>query len=155
MPGIEPGSSDPQSSPLLLPHRGGSNDCREKSGRLNLAKGNYSCCDKSIMMKLKFDLYYVNANSYTKFQVNISKDCRERSGKLECDWQTVIRTDNERTKSPRQADRGQYFFFWNGRRYAKSDNTIQKDLKERISNYILLVQFERYISISQSNLLYP
>ena len=33
-------------------------------------------------MKLKLDLYYVNANSHTKFQVNIWKDFREKSGKL-------------------------------------------------------------------------
>ena len=26
-------------------------------------------------MKLKLDLYYVNATSYTKFRVNISEDC--------------------------------------------------------------------------------
>ena len=44
--------------------------------------------------------------------------------------------------------------FENGRRYAKSDNTIQKGLKERIQNHILHVQFERKISVSQSNLLY-
>ena len=29
-------------------------------------------------MKLKLDLYHVNANSYTKFRVNISEDCREK-----------------------------------------------------------------------------
>ena len=45
-------------------------------------KDNNSCKSKSSMMKLQHDLYYVNANSYTKFQVNISKDCREKSGKL-------------------------------------------------------------------------
>ena len=33
--------------------------------------------------------------------------------------------------------------FENGKRYAKSDNTIQKGLKERIPNDILHVQFER------------
>ena len=33
-------------------------------------------------MKLELDLYYVNANSYNKFQVNISKDCIEKSGKV-------------------------------------------------------------------------
>ena len=32
--------------------------------------------------------------------------------------------------------------FENGRRYAKSDNTIKKGLEERIQNYILHVQFE-------------
>ena len=35
----------------------------------------------SSLTKLKHDLYYVITNSYTKFQVNISKDCREKSGK--------------------------------------------------------------------------
>ena len=33
-------------------------------------------------MKLKLDLYYVMTNSYTKFEVNISKHYREKSGKL-------------------------------------------------------------------------
>ena len=47
-----------------------------------LAKDNYSYTGWSSVTKLKFYLYYVNANSYTKFQVNISKDLRERSGKL-------------------------------------------------------------------------
>ena len=40
--------------------------------------------------------------------------------------------------------------FENSRRHAKSDNTIQKCLKERIQNHILHVQFEHMISISQS-----
>ena len=36
------------------------------------------------MTKLELDLYMysVITNSYTKFVVNISKDCREKSGKL-------------------------------------------------------------------------
>ena len=34
------------------------------------------------MTKLELDLYYVMTNSYTKFQVNISKGRREKSGKL-------------------------------------------------------------------------
>ena len=33
-------------------------------------------------MKLELDLYYVKKNSYTKFQVNISKDGRKKPGKL-------------------------------------------------------------------------
>ena len=45
--------------------------------------------------------------------------------------------------------------FENGKRYTKSETTIQKALDERIPNHILHVQFERKISISQSNLLYP
>ena len=44
-------------------------------------KGNNSCKSMSSLMKLELDLYYVNANSYTKFQFKISKDCREKSGK--------------------------------------------------------------------------
>ena len=44
-------------------------------------KGNNSCKSTSSVMKLEFDLYYVNANSHIKFQDNISKDCREKSGK--------------------------------------------------------------------------
>ena len=34
------------------------------------------------MTKLELDLYYVMTNSYTKFEVSMSKDCREKSGKL-------------------------------------------------------------------------
>ena len=45
--------------------------------------------------------------------------------------------------------------FENGRRYAKSDNTIQKGLKERIQKHIQHVQIEGKISVRQSNLLYP
>ena len=45
--------------------------------------------------------------------------------------------------------------FDNGKRYAKSEITIQKALQERIPNHILHVQFERNTSVSQSNLLYP
>ena len=37
----------------------------------------------------------------------------------------------------------------------KSETTIQKALEERIPNHILHVQFERKISVSQSNLLHP
>ena len=33
------------------------------------------------MTNLKIDLYYVMTNLFTKFQVNISKDGREKSGK--------------------------------------------------------------------------
>ena len=42
--------------------------------------------------------------------------------------------------------------FENGKRYTKSETTIQKVLEERIPNHILHVQFERKISVSQSNL---
>ena len=49
--------------------------------------------------------------------------------------------------------------FENGKRYAKSETTIQKALEERIPNHNFLhiqhVQFERKTSVSQSNLLYP
>ena len=48
--------------------------------------------------------------------------------------------------------RGQ--LFENGKRYTKSETTIQKAIEERIPNHILHVQFERKISVSQSNLLY-
>ena len=56
------------------------------------------------MTKLELDLYYVMTISYTKFEVNISKDSREKSGKLKCDRltdrQTDGLTDSEQTKSP-------------------------------------------------------
>ena len=61
-----------------------------------LAKGNNSRKSKSSVTKLKLDLYYIMTNSYTKFQVNISKDDREKSGKLKCDRQT----DGEQSESP-------------------------------------------------------
>ena len=48
-------------------------------------------------MKLEFDLYYVMTNSYTKLQVNISSDSREKCGKLKSDGQTDWRTDSEQT----------------------------------------------------------
>ena len=47
-----------------------------------LAKGNNSCKSKSSVTKLDVELYYVMTNSYTKFQVNISNDGREKSWKL-------------------------------------------------------------------------
>ena len=46
-----------------------------------LTKGNNYSKSKSSVTKLKLDLYYVMTNSYTKFQVNISKAGREKSGK--------------------------------------------------------------------------
>ena len=42
--------------------------------------------------------------------------------------------------------------FENRKRYAESDNTIQKGIKKRIPNDILHVPFELKISVSQSNL---
>ena len=45
--------------------------------------------------------------------------------------------------------------FENGKRYTKSETTIQKALEERIPYHILHVQIESKISVSQSNLLYP
>ena len=56
------------------------------------------------MTKVELYLYHVMTNSYTKFQVNISKDSREKSGKLKCDegtdGLTDRQTDSEQTKSP-------------------------------------------------------
>ena len=47
-----------------------------------LAKGNNSIKSRSNMTKLKLDLYYViKTNSYMKFQLNMSKDDKEKSGK--------------------------------------------------------------------------
>ena len=47
-----------------------------------LAKGNNSCKSRSNATKVKLDLYQEETNSYTKFQVKITKDRREKSGKL-------------------------------------------------------------------------
>ena len=73
-----------------------------------LAKGSNSCKSRSSVTKLELDLYHIMTNSYTKFQVNILKDHREKSGKWKCDgltdWRTDGRTDrltdSEQTKSP-------------------------------------------------------
>ena len=46
-----------------------------------LAKGNNSCESRSNAAKVELDLYYVKTNSYMKFQLNMSKDDKEKSGK--------------------------------------------------------------------------
>ena len=46
-----------------------------------LAKGNNSCKSRSNVTKVELDLYYVKTNSYMKFQLNMSKDGKEKSGK--------------------------------------------------------------------------
>ena len=62
------------------------------------------------MTRVELDLYHVMTNSDTKFQVNISKDSREKSGKLKCDGRTDRQTDRQtdgRTdeRTDRQTDR--------------------------------------------------
>ena len=47
-----------------------------------LSKGNNSYKSRSSVTKFELDLYYVMTISHTKSEVNISKDCREKSGKL-------------------------------------------------------------------------
>ena len=66
-----------------------------------LAKGNKSCKSRSSVTKLELDPYYAMTNSYTKFQVNISKDSREKSGKLKCDGRTDGQTDGQTASKPR------------------------------------------------------
>ena len=46
-----------------------------------LAKGNNSCKCRSNATKVELDLYYVKTNSYMKFQLNMSNDDKEKSGK--------------------------------------------------------------------------
>ena len=46
-----------------------------------LAKGNNSCNSRSNATKVELDLYYVKTNSYMKFQLNVLKDDKEKSGK--------------------------------------------------------------------------
>ena len=62
------------------------------------------------MTKLRLDLHYVMTNSYTKFYVNLSKDSREKSGKLKCDvrtdGQSDGQTDSEQTNSPQVSRKG-------------------------------------------------
>ena len=45
------------------------------------AKGNNSCKSRSNATKVELDLYYVKTNSYMKFQLNMLKDDKEKSGK--------------------------------------------------------------------------
>ena len=57
------------------------NNGREKSEKINFAKGNNSIKSRSNTTKFKLDLYHVETNSYMKFQVNMSKDGKEKSRK--------------------------------------------------------------------------
>ena len=43
-------------------------------------------------------------NPYTKIQIIISKQDREKSGKLKCDGRTDWQTDGKQTKSPPGGD---------------------------------------------------
>ena len=55
---------------------------RERKARKTIfAKGNNSINSKSNMTKFELHLYYVKTNSYTKFEVNITKDRKEKFGK--------------------------------------------------------------------------
>ena len=47
----------------------------------NLAKGDNSCKSMSNATKVELDLYYVKTNSFMKFQLNMLKDDKEKSGK--------------------------------------------------------------------------
>ena len=47
-----------------------------------LAKGNNSCKRRSNATKVELYLFYVQKNLFTTIQVNITKDRREKSGKL-------------------------------------------------------------------------
>ena len=47
-----------------------------------LTKGSKSCKGRSNATNVELDLFYVKANSFTKFQVNIAKEGREKIGKL-------------------------------------------------------------------------
>ena len=53
----------------------------ESAENLIFAKGNNSIKGRSNTTKLKLELYYVKTNSYMKFQLNMSKDDKEKSGK--------------------------------------------------------------------------
>ena len=46
-----------------------------------LAKGNNSCKSRSNATKVDLNLYYVKTNSYMKFQLIMSKENKEKSGK--------------------------------------------------------------------------
>ena len=64
-----------------------------------LGKGNNSCKSRLNATKVKLVLYYVKINPYTKFQVNITKDGRERPGKLNfCNGNNSIKEGQTRRK---------------------------------------------------------
>ena len=46
------------------------------------AKDNNSIKSRSNAKEVELDLYYVSTNSYMKFQVNVLKNGKEKSGKL-------------------------------------------------------------------------
>ena len=54
---------------------------KKSSENVILAKGDNSCKSRSNATKVELDLYYVETNSYMKFQVNMPKDDKEKSGK--------------------------------------------------------------------------
>ena len=65
-----------------------------------IANGNNSCKSRSNATKVKFDFYYLKTNSYTKFQVNITKDRREKFGKLNfCKGQKLKKKQVKRDKT--------------------------------------------------------
>ena len=43
--------------------------------------GNNLCKSRSNATKVELELYYVKTNSYMKFQLNMTKDDKEKSGK--------------------------------------------------------------------------
>ena len=51
----------------------------ESPENYTFAKGNNSIKSRSNTTKLKLDLYYVKTNLYLKFQLNMSKDDKEKS----------------------------------------------------------------------------
>ena len=55
---------------------------KEKSGKQHFSKDSNSCKSRSNATKVELDLYNVKTNSNSKFQVNITKDGREKFGKL-------------------------------------------------------------------------
>ena len=61
------------------------------------AKGNNSSKSRSTETKVKLDLYHVKTKSYTKFQVNISKDDWEKFGKPS--GRTFMQRGNNPSKS--------------------------------------------------------
>ena len=70
-----------------------------------LAKVSYSCKGGSSVAKLKLDLYYVMTNLYTIFQVNISKDSRERFRKLNFSKGWQIYVPNYKSISQKMAEK--------------------------------------------------
>ena len=75
-------------------------------------------------MKVKPDLYYVNANSYTKFRINIPKDCSLEN--------YILAKGNNSCKSRSSVTKLKLdLYYVNANSYTKFQVNISKDNSEK------------------------